>query len=95
LSASTGDDRDDRPIAGPNRVLNLRAIVTSRLRQHLPAPRARDPNFEGYGRCTTGTDGRYPFRALKPVPYPGRAPHIHFAASATGRAIRWHATPWS
>jgi len=37
-----------------------------------------DPNFQGYGVATTGADGAYRFRAIKPVPYPGRAPHIHF-----------------
>jgi protocatechuate 3,4-dioxygenase beta subunit len=26
-------------------------------------------------------DGSYRFRAIKPVPYPGRAPHIHFRVS--------------
>lgn len=37
-----------------------------------------DPNFQGYGIVTTGADGAYRFRTIKPVPYPGRAPHIHF-----------------
>lgn len=40
-----------------------------------------DPNFQGYGRYLTGSDGAYRFRTIKPVPYPGRAPHIHFAIS--------------
>jgi protocatechuate 3,4-dioxygenase, beta subunit len=37
----------------------------------------RDSAFQGYGRMLAGTDGRYSFRTLKPVAYPGRAPHIH------------------
>lgn len=37
----------------------------------------RDKNFQGYGRFLTGTDGAYYFRTIKPVPYPGRTPHIH------------------
>lgn len=37
-----------------------------------------DPNFQGYGQFTTGADGAYRFRTIKPVAYPGRAPHIHF-----------------
>jgi protocatechuate 3,4-dioxygenase, beta subunit len=41
-----------------------------------------DPSFQGYGRFTTGADGVYRFRTIKPVPYPGRAPHIHFKISA-------------
>lgn len=38
-----------------------------------------DANFQGYGRFVTRDDGAYRFRTIKPVPYPGRAPHIHFA----------------
>ena len=38
-----------------------------------------DPNFQGYGTAVTGADGGYCFRTIKPVAYPGRAPHIHFA----------------
>lgn len=41
----------------------------------------RDQNFQGYGRFLTDSEGRYFFRTVKPVPYPGRAPHIHFAVS--------------
>ncbi len=43
-----------------------------------------DPNFQGYGQCVTGADGGYRFRTIKPVPYPGRAPHIHFGISGPG-----------
>jgi protocatechuate 3,4-dioxygenase beta subunit len=32
----------------------------------------------GFGVTTTDAEGRYAFRTIKPVPYPGRAPHIHF-----------------
>lgn len=47
--------------------------------------RPRDPGFQGYGRATTGADGGYRFRTIRPVPYPGRAPHIHVAVTAPGR----------
>lgn len=36
-----------------------------------------DANFQGYGRFETGKGGHYIFRTVKPVPYPGRTPHIH------------------
>jgi len=39
----------------------------------------RDTNFQGFGRFETGSKGEYRFRTIKPVPYPGRTPHIHFA----------------
>jgi len=33
--------------------------------------------FQGYGQTTTDDDGNYRFKTIKPVAYPGRAPHIH------------------
>ena len=44
----------------------------------------RDPGFQGYGRFTTGADGRYRFRTVRPVAYPGRTPHIHLAVTLPG-----------
>ncbi len=44
----------------------------------------RDGNFQGFGRFLTGSTGEYYFRTIKPVPYPGRAPHIHFAVKMKG-----------
>ncbi len=38
----------------------------------------RDVNFQGFGRFVTGSTGEYYFRTIKPVPYPGRTPHIHY-----------------
>ncbi|MBH63576.1 MAG: intradiol ring-cleavage dioxygenase [Alphaproteobacteria bacterium] len=37
-----------------------------------------DPGFQGYGRAVTESDGSYWFRTIRPVPYTGRTPHIHF-----------------
>ena len=45
----------------------------------------RDKNFQGFGRFMTGSSGEYYFRTVKPVPYPGRTPHIHFAVKMKGR----------
>jgi protocatechuate 3,4-dioxygenase, beta subunit len=45
----------------------------------------RDANFQGFGRFVTGSDGGYLFRTIKPVPYPGRTPHIHYAIKMKGR----------
>lgn len=45
----------------------------------------RDPNFQGYGRFETASDGRYRFRTLRPVAYPGRTPHIHVAVTLPGQ----------
>ena len=45
----------------------------------------RDGNFQGFGRFLTGRDGGYYFRTIKPVAYPGRTPHIHYAVKIKGR----------
>ena len=45
----------------------------------------RDANFQGFGRFLTGSTGDYLFRTIKPVAYPGRTPHIHFAVKMKGR----------
>ncbi|MFN4088147.1 MAG: intradiol ring-cleavage dioxygenase [Alphaproteobacteria bacterium] len=57
----------------------------ARGRYHHPAARGdADPNFQGFGRTTTRADGRYRFRTIRPVAYPGRTPHIHFRVAAPG-----------
>jgi protocatechuate 3,4-dioxygenase beta subunit len=48
---------------------------------------ARDKNFQGFGRFLTGSTGEYLFRTIKPVPYPGRTPHIHFKVKAKGKDL--------
>lgn len=45
----------------------------------------RDTHFQGFGRFVTDSTGEYLFRTIKPVPYPGRTPHIHFAVKSKGR----------
>ena len=45
----------------------------------------RDKNFQGFGRFSTGSTGEYLFRTIKPVSYPGRCPHVHFAIKMKGR----------
>lgn len=47
----------------------------------------RDTNFQGYGRFLTDVKGNYYFRTIKPVPYPGRTPHIHVGVSKNGRRV--------
>ncbi len=48
----------------------------------------RDLNFQGFGRFLTGSTGEYYFRTIKPVLYPGRTRHIHFAVK-TRRHDKW------
>jgi protocatechuate 3,4-dioxygenase beta subunit len=51
---------------------------------HVGDDGGADPNFQGFGRRTTDADGAYRFRTIRPVPYPGRTPHIHFAVAGPG-----------
>ena len=46
-----------------------------------------DKNFQGFGRFMTGLDAQYYFRTIKPVTYPGRTPHIHFAVYVGDRKV--------
>lgn len=46
-----------------------------------------DANFQGFGRFVTGQGGEYRFRTIKPVPYPGRTPHIHVKLLKGGREL--------
>ena len=47
----------------------------------------RDKNFQGFGRFITGSTGEYLFRTIKPVPYPGRTPHIHYKIKQNGKEL--------
>jgi protocatechuate 3,4-dioxygenase, beta subunit len=49
-----------------------------------PGLQRRDAAFQGYGRTQAADDGRYSFRTIRPVAYPGRTPHIHFKVQAPG-----------
>lgn len=46
-----------------------------------------DGNFQGFGRFLTGSTGEYYFRTIKPVIYPGRAPHIHVKVRRAGEEL--------
>jgi len=74
--------------------LNGRPVADARVeiwqcdangRYHHPGDRGRavrDEKFQGHGHTNTDTAGRYRFRTIRPVPYPGRTPHIHMAVLA-------------
>jgi protocatechuate 3,4-dioxygenase beta subunit len=40
-------------------------------------PGAFDEGFQGFGSGRSARDGAVAFRTIRPVPYPGRTPHIH------------------
>lgn len=48
--------------------------------RHPDTERSSDPvdeGFQGFGATRSAGNGGYRFRTIKPVPYPGRTPHIH------------------
>lgn len=47
----------------------------------------RDTGFQGFGHDVTGKDGKYRFRTIRPVPYPGRTPHIHVKVFTARRTL--------
>jgi protocatechuate 3,4-dioxygenase beta subunit len=77
-------DLDGRPIRAV-RIEIWQCDANGRYRHpddHGPAP---DPHFQGLGHAVTDADGRYRFRTIRPVPYPGRTPHIHYAVFLPGQ----------
>lgn len=53
---------------------------------HVGEPElAGDADFQGFGAVTTDAEGRYAFRTIRPVSYPGRTPHIHFTVAEGGK----------
>lgn len=40
-------------------------------------PDRHDPGFQGFGAARSAADGSLRLRTIRPVPYPGRTPHIH------------------
>jgi protocatechuate 3,4-dioxygenase beta subunit len=78
-------DRDERPVAGA-RVEIWQCDANGRY-HYVDDDRAGPPldeNFQGYGQTLTNAAGGYHFQTIRPVPYPGRTPHIHFAVSGPG-----------
>ncbi|MGR3343228.1 MAG: dioxygenase family protein [Paracoccaceae bacterium] len=48
---------------------------------------SRDSGFQGFGHSKADTTGRFAFRTIVPVPYPGRTPHIHVKVVHGGRDL--------
>lgn len=75
---------DGRPVAGA-RVEIWQCDANGRY--HHPGDRNPvpvDDGFQGYGQTLADAEGAYRFRTIRPVPYPGRTAHIHFAVSGPG-----------
>jgi protocatechuate 3,4-dioxygenase beta subunit len=78
-------DTDGRPLSGATVEIWQCDAHGRYLHPADTGDQPRDSAFQGYGRVSSGPDGAYHFRTIRPVAYPGRTPHIHFAVSAPGR----------
>jgi len=77
-------DRSGKPRAGAR--VEIWQCDAQGQYHHVGEPEgAGDANFQGFGAVVTDADGRYAFRTIRPVPYPGRTPHIHFTVVEGGR----------
>jgi len=74
-------DRHGRPLAGS--IIEIWQCDAKGVYRH-PRDRIgqRDPGFQGRGAVRAAADGGWAFRTIRPVPYPGRTPHIHFSVRA-------------
>ena len=81
-------DTSGRPLSGA--AIDIWQCDAQGIYDHprQPGRERRDRAFQGFGRLVADAEGRYSFRALKPVAYPGRTPHIHLkVATASGSQL--------
>ncbi len=77
-------DRNGNPLDGL-RIEIWQCDANGRYRHPRdPRDQAIDPGFQGFGHTRSDAQGRYRFRTIRPVPYPGRTPHIHVAVLVPG-----------
>ena len=77
-------DRNGHPISGV-RIEIWQCDANGRYRHPRdPGRTPIDPGFQGFGHTLSDADGHYRFRTIRPVPYPGRTPHIHVAVRPPG-----------
>lgn len=79
-------DRSGQPLVG-TRIEIWQCDVNGRYRHPRDShDRPVDPGFQGHGHTITDHLGRYRFRTIRPVHYPGRTPHIHVAVLPKGES---------
>ena len=83
-----GQVRDTHGTVLPQTVIEIWQVDNNGVYLHPEDNRGNrrvEEGFQGRGRTLTDEDGRYTFRTIRPMPYPGRTPHIHFWVKAPGR----------
>jgi protocatechuate 3,4-dioxygenase beta subunit len=80
-------DKDGSPVR--NALVEIWQCDHKGIYLHPDAPdqEKRDTHFQGFGRFLTASNGEYYFRTIKPMPYPGRTPHVHFKIKRAGKEL--------
>jgi protocatechuate 3,4-dioxygenase beta subunit len=79
-------DRRGRPLAG--RVIEIWHCDEYGQYHHVGMPESSgDAAFQGWGEASADGEGRFSFLTIKPPPYPGRTPHIHFTVRDGRRRV--------
>ncbi len=81
-------DTSGRPLAG-TRIELWQCNAAGRYHHPRDTSQAPvDPLFRAYGRAVADAGGAWRFRTIRPVPYPGRTPHLHLLLTAPdGRSL--------
>lgn len=69
-------DRDGTPLDGS--IVEIWQCDAKGVYRHPRDRGGRDTGFQGRGSTRAAKDGGWTFRTIRPAPYPGRTPHIHF-----------------
>ena len=78
-------DIDGKPVAGAQ--VEIWQADQAGHYDHPGDGSRADPAFQGFGRVLVGADGSYRFRTIRPVPYTGRTPNIHFKVKLGTREL--------
>lgn len=79
-------DRKGRPLAG--RAIEIWHCDEFGQYHHVGMPESSgDASFQGWGEAFADAEGRFSFLTIKPPPYPGRTPHIHFTVRDGRRRV--------
>ncbi len=78
-------DLEGKPVSGA--IVEIWQCDAQGIYRHSRSSGAAPMAFQGFGKVQVGADGRYRFRTIKPVAYPGRPPHIHMKIKLGNREL--------
>jgi protocatechuate 3,4-dioxygenase beta subunit len=78
-------DLQGKPIAGAQ--IEIWQCDESGHYHHPGDGNRADPAFQGFGRVIADASGAWRFHTIRPAPYSGRTPHIHFKVKLGAREL--------